>query len=161
MYSNTSRGHFRLQQLVHATEIPLDFGGMGPPTDQSKSTNRESVQLIHVSKRERQTQEVPCLAEVAKNEKITALRIYSRSSTGLLVDFAKDGMPFKSNYKVKPPTMPAAGTSVSPYVYSVIQEPIQGPCKISMTARADPDEKKPPSKSSFGYFVAVAFISQA
>lgn len=159
MYTNTSRGQFRLQQLVHAAEIPHDFGGMGPPTVESEGPDREAMQIVHVSKKGRAQQEVPCLAEVAKDEKITALRVFSRSATGVLIDFGKDGTPVRG-CSVDPPKTPVSGTSLDPYVVDIIKKPIMGPCSISMRAQAQPDEKKPPSKVSFGYFVVVAFITK-
>ena len=159
VYTNTSRGQFRLQQLIHATEIPHDFGGMGPPTGSSEGPDRQALQILHVSKKHRAIQEVPCLADVGEDEKITSLKVFSRSATGIIADFAKDGDSIASDFSINPPKAPASGTSLDPYVFDIIKEPIDGPCQISLTARALPDEKKPPNKSSFGYFVVVAFIT--
>lgn len=160
VYSSTSRGQFRLQQLVHAAEVPHDFGGMGPPTGETDSPHREALQILHVSKKHRGKQQVPSLAEVGSDEKITALRIFSRSATGLLVDFDQNGASLVKELSIDPPKTPVAGTSLDPYVVDVTKEPIMGPCNISLLARAQANEKKPPSKVSFGYFVVVAFITK-
>lgn len=160
VYTSASRGSFRLQQLIDAAEIPHDFGGFGPSTSTPTGANRESLQVLHVSKKYRSTQDVPCLAEVAKGEKITSIEVYSRSATGVLIDFEKDGTPLQTDFPVNPPKMPASGTSLDPYVFKVVKKPIEGPCTISLKARALPDEKRAPSKASFGYFVVVVFITK-
>lgn len=160
VYTSTSRGQHRLQQLIKRTEIPHDFGGVGPPTGVFEGAEREALQVLHVSKRQRTQQDVPCLADVTKDEKITALRVYSRSVTGLLLDVRKDGHPMGKTVTISAPKTPAAGSSLDPYVNNLIKEPVMGPCKISLTARAQPDEKKPPNKASHGYFVVVAFITK-
>ena len=160
VYTSAARGQHRLQQLIKPTEIPHDFGGVGPPTGTTDGPNREALQVLHVSKKQRNQQDVPCLAEVTKDETITALRIYSRSATGLLLDVNNDDQPMIKNLSIDPPKTPPSGASLSPYVKNLISGPIIGPCRISLTARAQPNEKKPPNKSSHGYFVVVAFITK-
>eukprot|EP00977_Amphora_coffeiformis_P017611 scaffold5828_cov168-Amphora_coffeaeformis.AAC.14 len=160
VYTSTARGQHRLQQLIKLTEIPHDFGGVGPPTDATDGPNREALQVLHVSKKSRTQQDVPCLADVARDETITALRIYSRSATGVLLDVNKDDQPVVKSLSIDPPKKPPSGTSLNPYFRNLINGPIVGPCRISLRARAQPNEKKPTSKSSHGYFVVVAFITK-
>jgi hypothetical protein len=176
VYTNRSKGQIRLQQLVSRSEIPFDFGGIAPPTgsigdyddeDASRSPKtREALHILHVSKKGRVLQEVPSLADINVNETMTALRIFSRSTTGVLIDVYQDDKPLVQKFAVVPKATSSSSTtstgkSLDPYVWDILPpgKCIKGPCRISLTAHADPKEKKPPSKSSYGYFVAVAFLA--
>jgi hypothetical protein len=157
VYTNPSRGTFRLQQLVEVSQIPSDFGGFGPPTISLDEGRREALQVLHVNKRGRTTQEVPNLAEVAAHEQIESIRVYSRSATGVQLALQKDGKPLVPQFVIDAPKNNTSGT---PYQHDLWSKgTITGPCTISLTAQALPNEKIPPKKVSYGYFVVAVFIS--
>jgi hypothetical protein len=157
VYTNSSRGTFRLQQLVEVSQIPSDFGGFGPPTMSLDEGRREALQVLHVNKRGRTVQEVPHLAKVATHEKVESIRVYSRSATGVQLAVQKDGKPLVSKFVIEAPKNSSSGAPYQQDLWS--KGTITGPCTISLTAEALQNEKSPPKKVSHGYFVVVVYIS--